>query len=338
LGQGTIDANSEDEVYAIPAFGLSVPITDGLSPPDWRFGLAAYGVTGLGVDYRESDVDQPTFFPFTMVGAPADGPLITGEYTQLQSMRFAPALAFQPNARLSFGLAGIVEYANLDLGKGSDWDYGFGVQGGAIFKPFNDLSLGLNVITPRKLEFKKVADFDNSGSLDDLDLEAPLEIGGGAAYAFSNLLIEADVKWLNWSDADGYKDFDWKDQWVFAVGAQFEPISNLFVRAGYNYAQTPVEDNDGFNGLAGKSVQGKVIQSEYYYETFRLIGFPALAEHHITVGIGYNFTQSLSVNLGYMHAFKNDLSETGTDPFGNPVEIESELVENAVDLGLTWRF
>ena len=41
LGQGKIKDDSEDEVYAIPAFGVSVPITDGLSPPDWRFGLAA---------------------------------------------------------------------------------------------------------------------------------------------------------------------------------------------------------------------------------------------------------------------------------------------------------
>ena len=68
-------------------------------------------------------MDQPNFFPFSQApGAPAgtpDGPLITGEYTQLQSMRFAPAFGYQPNAKLSFGLAGIVEYSNLDLGSGS---------------------------------------------------------------------------------------------------------------------------------------------------------------------------------------------------------------------------
>ena len=200
------------------------------------------------------------------------------------------------------------------------------------------MSLGLNIITPRKLEFEKVADFDADGSLDDLDLEAPLEIGGGAAYSFSKVLIEADVKWINWSDADGYKDFDWNDQWVFAIGGQYTPITNLYLRAGYNYAKTPVDDNDGFNGRATRSVQGKVIPSEYYYETFRLIGFPALAEHHVTVGIGYDFTPNFSASLGYMHAFKNDLSETGSDPFGNPVTIKSELTENAIDLGLTWRF
>ncbi len=58
-------------------------------------------------------------------------------------------------------------------------------------------------------------------------------IGAGAAYTFSKFLIEADVKWINWSDADGYQ---------------------------------------------------------------------------------------------------------GCLPFGNPVKIESELTENAIDLGLTWRF
>ncbi len=328
---GTNKASSDDEVYAIPAFGLSVPIGSAINPPLWRFGLAAYGVTGLGVDYRESDIDRPN---------PGFGgnPLIAGAYTQLQSMRFAPAVAYQPNAKFSFGLAGIVEYSNLDLAEGSDWDYGFGLQGGAIFKATNELSLGLNIITPRKLEFKKVADFDFDGSLDGLDLEAPLEIGAGAAYTINNFLVEADIKWINWGDADGYKDFDWEDQWVFAIGAQYEPIPKLFIRAGYNYGKTPVKDNDGFNGTAPRTVQGKTLPT-YYYETFRLIGFPALVEHHLTFGIGYEFTPTFSAHLGYMHAFKESLSETGTDVTGmNSVEIESELTENAIDFGLTWRF
>jgi len=49
-------------------------------------------------------------------------------------------------------------------------------------------------------------------------------IGGGVAYTFRKLLIEADVKWINWGDADGHKDFDWDDQWVFGIGARFEPM------------------------------------------------------------------------------------------------------------------
>ena len=332
---GTIKASSDDEVYAIPAFGLSVPITDGLSPPDWRFGLAAYGVTGLGVDYRDTDLDQPGFFPFSQVmpGAP-DGPLITGEFTQLQSMRFAPAIAYQPNAKLSFGLSGIVEYANLDLGQGSDWDYGYGLQGGAIFRPINDLSLGLNIITPRKLEFKKVADFDADGSLDDLDLEAPLEIGAGAAYAFQKLLIEVDVKWINWSDAKGYKDFDWEDQWAYGIGTQYKLTQAFSLRAGYNYAKNPVKKHDNFDFMGTTDVQGKNV-SNVNYEALRILGFPAFVEHHLTLGVGYEFTNNTVLNLSYMHAIENSMKESSQ---GDAFSFESSLKEDTVSMGVAWRF
>jgi long-subunit fatty acid transport protein len=114
------------------------------------------------VDYRESDLDRPN-------AGFGGNPLIAGTYTQRQSMRFAPAIAYQPNAKFSFGLAGIAEYSNLDLAEGSDWDYGFGLQGGAIFKPIDSLHLGINIITPRKLEFKKVADILKTVSRPDED-------------------------------------------------------------------------------------------------------------------------------------------------------------------------
>src|SRR6267154_1599997 len=49
-GMGSFKAESKQNVYAIPAIGLSVPIDQ--DTRRWRFGLAAYGATGLGVDYR----------------------------------------------------------------------------------------------------------------------------------------------------------------------------------------------------------------------------------------------------------------------------------------------
>ena len=55
----------------------------------------------------------------------------------------------------------------------------------------------------------------------------------------------------------------------------------------------------------------------YYYETFRIIGFPAVVEKHVTCGVGYSFTEKFSMNLGYMHAFEKTISESGTDPLGS---------------------
>jgi len=150
-------------------------------------------------------------------------------------------------------------------------------------------------------------------------------------------LVEANVKWVNWSNANGYDDFDWDDQWVFAVGGQYALTSKLKLRAGYNYAKNPVNEHDGFNGMQMTSVQGKSLPG-YYCETFRIIGFPAIAEHHLTLGVGYAFTPKFEINLGYMHAFGNTITESGTDLTGRPVTLESELSENSLDFWVTWRF
>jgi len=332
VGGQVYKAKSEDNVYPIPAIGLSVPITQ--AAPFWRFGIAAYGVSGLGVDYRDTSLDQPGYYDF---GAFGKFPLVGGEYTDLAIMKFAPSIAFQPSDKLSLGLALHVDYGRLDLRQGSSANYGLGVQAGLIYKILDSLSLGLNYTSPQNIDHDKVYDFDGDGSLDTLKLEAPQQAGVGLAYTYRNLIVEADVKWLNWSNANGYDDFDWEDQWVFAFGIQYSPIPKLALRAGYNYGKSPVKEHDGFNGATFISVQGKSLPT-YYYETFRTIGFPAIVEHHVTAGIGYEFTPRFAVHAGYMYAFENTMEETGTNMAGQPVSIKSKLRESSVEFGLTWRF
>ncbi|HPI94428.1 MAG TPA: hypothetical protein PLT09_14985 [Deltaproteobacteria bacterium] len=331
---------SATSVYAIPAIGISVPITDKL--PLWRFGIAAYGVTGLGVDYRGDDLDNASYYDF---GGGSTAPLVQGEYTQLQIMKFAPAVGVLLTDKLSLGIAVPIDYAMLDLRSGTSPDYTAGVQLGIIYMPLDNMNLGLTYISPQETSHDNI----NLPNLDTLKLESPQQVGFGVSYQVPqamNLLVETDVKWLNWADANGYKDFDWKDQWVYAVGVQVEPKKNLFLRAGFNYAKNPVDEHDGFDGSfnpttgqpnSAVDVQGTVFPA-YYYETFRIIGFPAIVEKHLTLGAGYRFTERFSMNLGYMHAFENTISETGTDPFGQPVTLESKLSEDSLDFGLTWVF
>jgi long-chain fatty acid transport protein len=85
---GEVTAESDEKVYAIPAIGFSIPMGDG---SDWRFGLSAYGVTGLGVDYRGTAIDNPKGFDFSGKGQGPFAPLVAGEFTSLQIMKFAPA-------------------------------------------------------------------------------------------------------------------------------------------------------------------------------------------------------------------------------------------------------
>jgi long-chain fatty acid transport protein len=172
-------------------------------------------------------------------------------------------------------------------------------------------------------------------------LEAPQTLGLGLAYDFggSGLLVGFDVKWLNWSDAAGYSDFDWDDQWVYALGASFNATEKLKLMAGYNYGENPVKNHNGFDGTGGNftNVQG-ISMPTYYYETFRIIGFPAIVEHHLTLGVAYHLSESFIMTLGYMHAFENNIKQSGTDLAGQPVTLESTLSEASYDFGFTWRF
>jgi long-chain fatty acid transport protein len=156
----------------------------------------------------------------------------------------------------------------------------------------------------------------------------------------SNLLIEGNFKWINWSGADGYKDFDWRDQYVFSLGVQYKPIRKLSLRTGVNYGRNPVRKHNGFDASATTMIQGNSTPT-FGYEYLRIVGFPAIVETHLTFGVGYEFSEKFAVNIGYAHGFEKKISETGMN-FGGPggpnVTLGSKLKEDSIELGLSWRF
>jgi len=313
----TSDAN----LFIIPALGISTPITQQL-----RFGFAAYGVSGLGVDYRNK-LDLNGGAP----GAP-------DVYTNLSILKIAPNLAYMVTPNLSIGGALHIDYGSLDLGDKKRSGFGVGAQLGAIYKT-GPVSFGIVYVSPQRITHHDVADLDMDGFNDDLTLESPQTLGFGVAYEPIDkvLLIEANAKWINWSNAEGYSDFGWRDQWVFSLGTQYRPTPSLALRAGVNHGKNPVKDFDGWDAFGGtKNVQGKDVL-RYMYEVLRVTGFPALVETHVTAGLGYRINKSWSVDLGYTHAFRKSMSETGT-AFGTPVTVKSSLSEDSIDFGLTYRF
>jgi long-chain fatty acid transport protein len=340
VGAGTqrFDATSAARTYPIPALGISWNFKE---LPKWRFGFGAYGVTGLGVDYRDTNLNTSfnQIMPFPP-GAPRI-PLIAGQRTDLSVMKFAPTVAYVPAPWLSVGVALNIDYSTLDLGSGVGSAFGVGAQIGAIAKPHPQVSLGITYTTPQNITYRRVTDFNGDGTLDDLTLGSPNILGAGIAFEpiIKKILIEGDIKWLNWSAARGYKDFDWRDQVVLSIGAEYKPIPKLALRLGYNYGVNPVTPHRNFNGNANSftDVQGFKVPT-YYYEAFRTIGFPALVQHHFTCGIGYHVTDKFLVNLGYVHAFAQTLTENGTNLFGQPAKFKSTLFENSIDVGFSVRF
>jgi long-chain fatty acid transport protein len=324
LGINTGRQRSDSDIFIIPAIGISTPISTNL-----RFGLAAYGVSGLGVDYRDKfDLDPTT-------------PGNQAVFTNLQIMKFAPNLAYMVTPNFSVGASVHVNYGALDLGDGTSSGYSLGAQVGALYKN-GPISAGIVYVTPQKINHKNVANLDAaflSPDLDDLKLESPQTAGVGLAFeAIPNVwLIEADVKWINWKDADGYGDFDWRDQYVFGIGTQYKPTPKLALRAGFNYGRNPVKKNPIADGVV--NVQGKNVP-RLNFEILRISGFPAVVESHVTAGFGYQIAKSVSLELGYTHAFKKSIEETGniTIPAPSAVTIKSDLKEDSIDFGITWRF
>jgi long-chain fatty acid transport protein len=327
-GSQTFTAHSNPKVYPIPALGISFSFPD---MPKWRFGFGAYGVSGMGVDYRDRAVDQPNYF---MPGAP----LAAGTYSDLQRMKFAPTVAFQPTPWLSLGAALHVDYSTLDLGSGSGSGFGVGTQIGAIVKPFQSFSVGLTYTSPQDINYDKVL-VGMNGRRRDLTLGSPTKVGLGFAYEPipKKLLFEADIKWLNWSGASGYGDFDWNNQWVLGLGVQYKPIKKLALRLGYNYGANPVNEHNNFTGYQLTGVQG-ITMPTYYFETFRVMGFPAIVEHHFTCGLGYEVTDRFVINISYMHAFENSITQRGTNLVGLPTTMNSRMSEDGIDFGFSWRF
>lgn len=330
IKNGTQTSHSKTaHTYAAPALAFTTELE---SLPKLRFGLGAYGTSGLGVNHNGNEIDNDNFF------APGV-PLAAGVDTFFSVLKIAPCASYRVTDWLSLGASLHIDYSQLDAGSGKSGNWGFGAQVGAVVKPLETVSLGISYVSPQAVDYNDLADLDGDGTSDDLTLESPQQVGIGVAWEpmGDKFLIETDVKWLNWADTEGWgDDLDWQDQYVFNIGAQYRPIPTLTLRAGYNYAQNPVKKHD-IKGSSLIDFQGTSMTS-YYYESFRLIGLPAFAKHHFTAGASYNITNRFKVHAGYLYSPKSTRIETGTDIMGNSCEIKSSLTIHTLDLGLSYQF
>jgi long-chain fatty acid transport protein len=168
------------------------------------------------------------------------------------------------------------------------------------------------------------------------DFTWPQEAEFGVAYLpVPGLTLAADVKWINWADAIDTPvlkisapdlpgvppaievpfSMKWKDQWVYAIGAEYAINPVHTVRVGYNFGKNPVPDAN-LNPL-----------------------FPAIVEQHVTFGYGMNHGK-WSFDLAYEHAFEKTQKNTNTNqmvnPFGPALEVSHS--QNTISASATYRY
>jgi long-chain fatty acid transport protein len=317
--------SSRANFFTVPEIGITNRINDQVV-----VGIAAYGVSGMGVDYRNKD------------------PLLSNMHTTLQFMRIIPAVSYQVNPNLSVGVGLDLAWGSLDMGAtmphnaggGQSSSYGVGAQLGIGYK-VGDLTVGFNYQSPVSMKYKHVFDSNNDRVYEDLKLQQPQEIAAGIGYrVLPNLKVGLDLRWINWSKADGYKQFKWKDQTVIAIGGEYQVNPALKLRAGYNYGKSPIRSYSGLNGTnQTNNIPNLASQfTDFDVQWFNLIGFPAITEHHITLGGSYQFTKNFAVDLAYVHAFEKKVESTGTGPGGMPLLAGAKNSQNEVGIALRWSF
>lgn len=331
------EISSDADLNLIPEVSIAHKIND-----NWYIGVGMWGTAGMGTDYQDNaqNAGTGTFGNFKMV-------------TNLQLMQFGVPIAYKTGG-LSLAVTPIVQYGNLDInyvlpagfagptdttiGAGLAQDFGFGYNLGVAYDFSQDgvqgLTLGATYKSSIEMNYDgqlttAIGAFQPFGvTLPITDtLEQPAEFGVGIAYTTGQHTFAFDYKNIQWSDTKGYGDFGWEDSDVYAFGYQFEQ-DNWAVRVGYNRSDSAVVEATYGGALIPQDVAA--------LNFFNLLGFPANAEEHYTLGGSYEFTKAFSVDLAYVYSPKTtdtfDISGLGFST------VETSHQENSVSFQLAYKF
>ena len=324
--------SSDADLSMIPAVSLAHKVDE-----NWYVGIGMWGVAGMGTDYRgNQDLSVGNIGNMNMV-------------TNLQLMQFGVPIAYKTGG-LSLGITPIVQYGALDIdydgvdlntftpfssGAGVAQDFGFGWNLGISYDFSQDGAPGLTIgaIYKSSIEMEydeqlttAVGPFTMGMPLtllpDGDTLEQPEEFGAGIAYEMGQHTFAFDYRKIKWSDAKGYSAFGWDDSDVYAFGYAYAADNEWTVRLGYNYASSAVVE---------------VMDPRLNF--FNLLGFPATAEKHYTIGASYDVSNSFAVDLAYVYSPENtetfSLAGLSADPQGS---ISTDHSENGISFQLTYKF
>lgn len=314
---GGSTTDNEFQIFPVPFIGYAKRI----GTTRWSAGIGVFAQGGMGVDFQNVQV-MPTMDP-TMKD---------DLMSEVGFVRLSPTVAYNVTDKLTMGASLFAGYASLKYDFFPNTightvkdltSFTFSGRFGLNYQINDQWSVGATYTSESSIDFEDGELTQNFGPMGkvkyrDVKMDGftwPQQVEVGAAYrATPKLLLAMDLSWINWSSAiktvtvtasnpessmvpDTMKipfEMDWDDQYVIAIGAEYELTESFKVRAGYNYGNTPVT-NVNLSPL-----------------------FPALVEHHATAGFTYTWT-NWDFDFAYEHAFTNTESNNGdANPMTNP--------------------
>ena len=338
---GGDSVTSDSDLYGVPAIGWTAPAG---GRDDLYFGGGMYGTSGLGVDYAET-LMMPADSSFTGNDLVWDGysniafwqmaPTLAWDPNENLSLGIALNIDYQQvsfEQRIRDTETGAL--FNFDLSRSAN-SFGFGLSLGLLYDIGDRFTLGFSYKSKQhfsELEYNlREGDIDLTlvggpvypGGTYVLDLDFPQQAAIGLAFRpGERWILSADLKWINWSDTmdklsvqgpDGYDfamDPGWSDQTVFALGVAFSATDQLDLRAGFNYAESPIDESTAANNLI----------------------LPGIVEDHYTFGMEYRFDH-WDLAFHYMYAPENSITANSGFP-GTVISLKEQSV--GVNLGYRW--
>lgn len=171
-------------------------------------------------------------------------------------------------------------------------------------------------------------DATNPKNLNDLVMEQPWEVAIGFGYELTDkVTVTGDYRYIAWGLAEGYKDFGWENQSVYALGFEFRPNKQFRFRGGYNYADSPLKNVSGEIGSLLTDIQGTLVFDQAV-SMLNMTGYPAIATTHFTLGAGYDFSENLTIDGAFMYSPETETTRSGSLVPGASGAVSSQLPAN----------
>jgi long-chain fatty acid transport protein len=331
MAGGAAGSSAADTSY-IPDLSYSSRINDNLT-----YGVAMAGIAGMGVDYT---------------GASASLGLVKAK-SALSILRVVADVAYNTDT-YGVGFSPIFQSGSLMLsynngaaynaGEKKDSSTGFGFAMGGYFNATPAVTLaaayqskigakygtqisgagtGFGLCSPAGGPCSGQATFG-----DNLDQPAQMKLGVSFAAA-DNVTLTADYKSIQWSSAAGYKDFNWKDQNILAVGAKYA-ASGYWLGLGYNHANDPID------ALPDTTYRNAAVN------IFNNMFFPAIVTNSFTFGGGYDISKTLAIEGAAVitpEVKKTVAISSVTAAMGSPVTSNTTThSQQAYEISLRYKF
>jgi len=279
------------------------------------FGLAVNAPFGLSTDWTNSGA------PFTSAQTPVNpgGASESLTFSEIRMINVNPTIAYQINE--NFSIAAGVMYFNVPSvafdstavtqhGDGDGWG-----GNAAIFYKSDSFNAGLTYRSSVKVDVagKAIggkalgfAGLTGASSTVTTSFTTPDMVSGGISFhPTENVLVSAQVDWVNWKTFDQLK-FDygtstlnaitgtsqtvkenWKATTSFSLGTEWSFQEDMHLRAGYAFDASPINDANFSPRIAGND------------------------RHFFTLGYGQEFSLG-TLNLAYGYILVKDINQTAS--------------------------